>query len=91
MGGLEVFVFVLLAVFLCVGVHNFFRCTLGMYLNRWRIKAELFLWNSVLCAVFRSLLFKIVCFPVCLHASFSCRIIEGCVSKSGPLIMLSHC
>lgn len=82
--------------FVC-GRLRFFRCTLGMHLNRWRVKAEHFLPNSGLYPFFfyfyffGSLLFKIVCFPVCLQASFSCRIIVGCVSKHGPIIMLSYC
>lgn len=72
-GGLEVFVFVLLAVFLCVGVHVFFRCTLGMHLNRWRVKAECLLPNSGLYAFFFFFLF-VACYLklfvflfVCMH------------------------
>lgn len=76
--------------FVC-GCSRFFRCTLGMHLNRWRVKAERFFLNSGLYAFFVACYLKFFCLPDCLHASFSSRITEGCVSKGGTVIMLSYC
>lgn len=59
-----------------------------MHLNRWRVKPQRFLPNSGLCAFF--LLPAILdCLFSCLFALFFSSIIKGCVSNSGPLIMLS--
>lgn len=76
--------------FLCVcGRSRFFRSTLGMHLNRWRVKPDCFLPNSGLCAFFfAARYFKLFVFLfVCIVFS---RIIEGFVSNSGPLIMSSY-